>query len=440
MNNSASIFKYTVRGFMLANTKDPHNSSSKSPLFYSWVIIISVSLVMMAAGGSRGAFGIFFTPMANDLGWSAAEISGTFSFSMIIEGIVSAISGWLSDKFGTKIVLVFSGLISGTGFVLMSLVHAMWQMYLIYGLAMGIGLGGIVVPIVSILAKRFIANRTIMTGISLAAYGLGQLISPLIAHQLITAYSWRTSYIVLGILLFILIMLPALFLKRPSNKSEETQQVNDMSKENILIRPTVSYTFKEARHTKQFWMMIIMQSCYMYCLLSVMVHTAPYVIEIGIPVSTAAFVLSSVAGAMIVGRLGLGALGDRIGGRLIIIIGFIVLLVSFLCLTQSSEVLGLFLFAIVCGLGLGGISSSGSPLSAEYFGSKSHGSIYGVMAGVCVVLGATGPVMTGYLFDLTGHYQISFMVCSFISFIGLIVCILLRPPHRSVANNKNSSY
>jgi MFS family permease len=424
---------------MLANTKDSHNSGSRSPLFYSWVIIISGSLVMMAAGGSRGAFGIFFTPMTNDLGWSAAEISGTFTFSMIFEGIVSAVSGWLSDKFGTKIVLVFSGLISGTGFILMSLVHEIWQMYLIYGLAMGIGLGGIVVPIVSILAKRFIANRSIMTGICLAAYGFGQLISPFIAYQLITAYSWRTSYIILGILLFILIILPALFLKRPSKKSEEIQQVNDKSKENTSIQSTVSYTFKEARHTKQFWMMIIMQSCYMYCLLAVMVHTAPYAIEIGIPASTAAVILSSVAGAMVVGRLGLGALADRIGGKLAIMIGFSVSLASLLWLTQSREVLALFIFAIACGLGLGGISSSGSPLSAEYFGSRSHGSIYGFMAGVCVVMGAAGPFMTGYLFDLTGHYLISFLVCSCVSFIGLIVCILLRPPHRSAANN-NSSY
>jgi MFS family permease len=178
----------------------------------------------------------------------------------------------------------------------------------------------------------------------------------------------------------------------------------------------------------------------MYCLLSVMVHTAPYAIETGISASIAAVILSSVAGAMIVGRLGLGALADRIGCKSTMMIGFIVLLVSLLWLTQSRGVWALFIFAMVCGLGLGGISSSGSPLSAEYFGSKSHGSIYGVMAGVCVVLGATGPFMTGYLFDLTGHYQISFIVCSFISFIGLMVCILLRPPHKSVYNNKNSSY
>ena len=424
---------------MQAKTRDLHNSSSKSPLFYIWVIIISVSFVMMAAGGARGAFGVFFKPMANDFGWSAAEISGTFSFSMIIEGIVSAISGWLSDKFGTKIVLVFSGLISGAGFILMSQVQVMWQMYLIYGLAMGIGLGGIVVPIVSILAKRFIANRTLMTGIALAAYGLGQLISPLIAHKLISDYSWRTSYIILGLLLLILIILPALFLKRPRLKSEETQQVNDMSQEHYLKRVTVNYSFKEARHTKQYWMMIIMQSCYIYCLLSIMVHTVPFAIEIGIPASIAAVILSSVAGAMIFGRLGLGALADRIGGKLNIMIGFIVLLVSLLWLTQSREIWALFIFSIVCGLGLGGISSSGSPLSAEYFGSKSHGTIYGVMAGFCVVLGATGPFLTGYLFDLTGHYQISFMVCSFLSFTGLIVCIMLRPPDRSMTRTRMRS-
>jgi MFS family permease len=413
---------------MLPETQNLNNS--KSTLFHSWVILISVSLVMIAAGGSRGAFGVFFKPMVNDLGWSSAQISGTFSFSMIVEGVVSAISGWLSDKFGTKIVLVFGGLISGTGLVLMSQVHTMWQMYVIYGLAMGIGLGGVFVPIVSILAKRFTTNRSLMTGIALAANGLGQLFSPLIANHLITLYTWRNAYIIFGVLVFLLIAVPAQFIKRPRKRIEEAPLTRNTSGQPLLKYEAVSFTFDEARHTSSFWMMIVMFGLCGFCFASIAVHLVPYAIESGIPAATAANIQACLGGATIIGRLGLGTIADKIGNRGMIMIGFIILTIALLWLVKAQEVWALVLFTILSGLGLGGITTSQSPLSARYFGSKSHGSTFGLMGGCAVIIGATGSFVTGFLFDLSGHYQIPFLVCSFVSLTGFIFSILLRHPKK----------
>jgi MFS family permease len=421
---------------MFEKTEDSQNTTSRSPLFYSLIIMISASLVMIAAGGSRGAFGVFFKPMANDLGWSSAEISGTFTFSMIIEGIVSAVSGWLSDKFGPKIVLVAGGLISGAGFILMSQVHTMWQMYLIYGLAMGIGLGGVFVPVVSAIAKRFVANRSLMNGIALSANGMGQMLSPLIAHQLITSYDWRTAYIILGVILFILIVIPAQFQKRPRKQSSGLPQTVGGSEQNALKPDPVSFTFEEARRTKTFWMMIGIFGFYGFCLTSVSVHLVPYAIEVGLSASTAANILACLGGATIIGRLGLGSLADRVGNRRMVMIGLITVAFSFLWVIQAKEAWALFLFAIVNGIGSGGITSSNSPLSAKFFGAKSHGSTFGVVGGTSVVIGATGPFIIGYLFDLTGEYFIPFLVCMFFSVAGLIICMFLKPPVKPVLKNR----
>jgi MFS transporter, OFA family, oxalate/formate antiporter len=430
MNRHVSIYLNTVRGTMSARITDSHKTESRSSLFTSYVIMINVSLVMIAAGISRGAFGIFFKPMVNDLGWSAAEISGTFSFSVIIEGIVSIISGWLSDKFGTKIVLICAGILSGSGLALMSLVHAHWQMYLIYGLAMGIGLGGIFVPIVSLLARRFTARRSSMTGIALSALGIGQLTSPLLAQSLITAYEWRMSYIILGIMLFLLLVIPAQFLKRPRTKPE----VKPVDTPGHSPKPgTISYTFKEARHTRTFWMMIIMCGMYGFGSMAITVHLVPYAIESGISAATAAGILAGMGGANVAGRLGLGAIADRIGNKRIILLGMFLLTVSFLWLIQATEVWSLILFSIVCGLGTGGISSSQSPLAARFFGPQSHGSTFGAIGGGSVVMGAAGPFVVGLLFDLTGHYQIPFLVCALAGLIGAVLCILLKPPRKKAS-------
>jgi MFS transporter, OFA family, oxalate/formate antiporter len=420
-----------LRGFMFVNTKDPKISSPGSSLFNSYVIMISVSLVMIAAGISRGAFGIFFKPMVNDLGWSAAQISGTFSFSVIIEGIVSITAGWLSDKFGSRIVLTFAGIFSGAGLILMSQVHSMWQMYIIYGLAMGIGLGGIFVPIVSIIARRFTARRSTMTGIALGALGTGQLFSPLLAQYLITSLEWRTSYIVIGIILFVLIVFPAQFLKRPRKKPEVLLKTDHNSK-GLSPKPgTVSYTFKEARHTRTFWMMLGMCGLYGFASMAIIVHLVPYAIESGISAPTAAGILACLGGATVVGRLGFSTIADKIGNKRIITAGLLVLTVSLLWLVWAQAVWSLILFAIVCGLGLGGISSSQSPLSARFFGPESHGSTFGAIGGGSVVIGATGPFVLGFLFDLTGNYQVPFLAAALMSFLGLVFCIFLKPPQKT---------
>jgi MFS family permease len=403
------------------------NNNSKPFPFFIWVTVFCLSMVMIAAGAARGAFGVFFTPMEKELGWSAAQLSGTFSFSMIVEGIFSAAAGRLSDKYGTRIVLIFAGLISASGIMLMSRINSIWQIYLIYGIVVGIGLGGLFIPTVSLIAKQFFSNRSMITGIALSANGLGQLLAPLIAYQLIVVYNWRTSYIIQGILMCVLIIIPALFLKRQSPEIKQPVQPQDTAFDEPRKSETRSYSFNEARKTRLFWMMISMQACYAFCFLSVLVHIAPYIIRINIPASTAANILACIGGATIAGRLVLGALADRIGSRKTMLIGFGSLFISLTWLLLNKEVSGLFLFAIVCGFGVGGISASQSPLAADCFGLKSHGAIFGTIGGITVILGSFGPFTTGFLLDTTGNYTISFVVCVCISLTGLIICSLMKP-------------
>jgi MFS family permease len=305
----------------------------------------------------------------------------------------------------------------------------MWQMYLIYGIAMGIGLGGMFVPIISLVAKRFKVNRSLMTGVTLASNGFGQMISPLVSHQLITIYDWRTSYIILGFIIFILVVFPAQVLKRPRPESEKEYQSNDTNKQ--TQGKYTNYTLRKARCTRPFWMIMLIFGLGGFCLTTTTVHLVPYALETGISASTAANILACFCGFLIVGRLALGSYADKIGNRHMIIIGLILTIGGLLWLTQAREVWKIVLFAIVGGLGMGGITPSLSPLVAKFFGLKAHGLIFGMIGGGAVVIGATGPFIIGYLFDLTGKYQVPFLVCAFMGTISLIISILLRPPKAS---------
>jgi MFS family permease len=396
-------------------------------------MITAGSLAMVAAGSSRGAFGVFFNPMSGELQWSSAEMSSFFSISMIIEGVMSYVWGRLSDKFGTRSILILCGIISGAGFILTSLINSMWQMYLVYGLAIGIGQGGLVVPVSSMLVKWFASRRTLMTGVALAANGLGGLISPLIAYQLITNYQWRNSYVIQGVAVFILISIPALFLKRDRSANIRLESGNAPGEVSALKPPGVNFTLFEALRSRQFWIIVTMLGFYGYSFLSISVHLVPDAIKMGIPASVAASMLASFAAATLVSRVIGGAFADRFGNKRLIMVGLTTVLAALIWLIWAKESWSLFVFALVCGLGLGTVSSSQSPLAAKYFGLKSHGEIYGAIGGCTVIIGAAGPFITGFCVDITGNYFLPFIICAILVFLALTANLLfLRPPVKSI--------
>ncbi len=129
----------------------------------------------------------------------------------------------------------------------------------------------------------------------------------------------------------------------------------------------------------------------------------------------------------IAGRFILGSIGDRIGNRHTIIIVFILTLAALIWLIPAREMWMLYLFAAAFGLAHGGMGPLGAPLVAELFGLRSHGLLFGVMGLGFTIGGAAGPLLAGYIFDLTESYQLAFLSCAAISIIGLILIILLKP-------------
>jgi MFS family permease len=126
----------------------------------------------------------------------------------------------------------------------------------------------------------------------------------------------------------------------------------------------------------------------------------------------------------------MSSVGDRIGNRQVFIIGFVLLVVSLFGLMLARELWMLYLFAVVFGFPMGGMTPSESPLIAWLFGMRSHGLIYGMARLGFTVGAAIGPFMTGYIFDLNGSYQVAFLVCAAVSVAGLIFTVALRPTRR----------
>jgi MFS family permease len=291
----------------------------------------------------------------------------------------------------------------------------------------GMGMSGAFIPLLSTVARWFVSRRSMVTGIVLTGTGIGALIAPPVANQFISNYDWRASYLILGSFVLVFVILFAQLLKRdpatigqvPYGQSKEVQNLSTLDSTGLSLR--------EAIYTRQCWMVFGMVFCLGFCLFAIMVHLVPHATDLGISDASAANILATIGGSMIVGRIVMGSIADKIGNRQVYIIGFSILPIALLWLALAMDTWMLYLFAVVFGFAHAGTEASTSPLIAKLFGLRSHSSIFGVIGlGFCIG-SALAPLVTGYIFDLSNSYQVAFFICAGIGIIGLVLTILLKP-------------
>ena len=402
------------------------NSNSISTFFQNYSVVIAAFLIMMVSNGIYYSFGIFFKPILNEFGWTRATISSASSFSWLVLGFVGIFMGALTDRYGPRLVLSICGLLGGIGYLLMSQISQVWQLYLFYGIVIGAG-SSTFTPLVTTIARLYEQKRTMMTGIVTVGVGLGSFIVPPLANQIMVVLGWRVSFIILGIITLVILISAAQFLKRDKRYSSEIQLVRANTNTKDVPVAISGYSFKEALVTRQFWIIFFMFFCMSYCVLTATVHIVPHATDINIMPTVAAGILASIGGSSIIGRIVLGGVGDRIGNRNAFMIGFILMAVPMVCLIFTREVWMLYVLAIIFGIGYGDCVASESSLVAAVFGLKSMGLIFGFLATAFSVGAAVGPVVAGYIFDITQSYQIAFVLTAVIGFAGLLLTIILKP-------------
>ncbi len=400
--------------------------SAKPRFFYGYIIVVVVFFVMTIVYGLTYSFGVFFNPLQTEFGWTRAETSGAYSLYLMLGGFLAIIMGSLNDRFGPRLVLTFCGCFLGLGYLLMSQVHALWQLYLFYGVIIAIGFSGCFVPMLSTVARWFVRRRSLVTGIVVSGIGLGIVVTPLVANWLIFGYGWRWACVAIGGFALVLLVLAAQFLRLSPAQKGQLPDGADRVEEKDLNLGTGGSSLREAIHTRRFWILWAIFFCYCFSPNAIMVHIVPRAIDIGISAADAAIILTTIGGLSIVGRLVLGNAGDKIGNRPVVIICFILMAVALTWLLGSKELWMFYLFAAVFGLGYGGLATMQAPLTADLFGLRAHGAIFGVLVFGGTSGGAVGPLLTGHIFDITGSYHLAFLACIAVNVIGIALVLRLR--------------
>ena len=385
---------------------------------------------MLVGIGAIHSYGVFFKPLLFEFGWTRAVTSGAFSLNLLLQGLLAIFAGRLTDRFGPGLVITAAGFLLGLSLLSMSQISAVWQLYLFFGILGGTSQGCIWVPILSTLARWFTRRRGLLVGIVSAGMGGGQVVAPPLANQLIINYGWRTSYVVLGIITLVAIVVAAQFLRRDPSQMGLLPDGAHKENQGGVGLESKWFSLREAMHTRQMWMLCMIYFCLGFFTVSILLHIVPHATDMGIATVSAATVLSTIGGLNIVGRIGLGSTADRIGAKLSLTIGFILTTAIIFWLPFIKELGMFYVFAAVYGFAVGGIITLQSPVLAESFGMKAHGAILGAIVFSTSLGGAVGPLLAGYMFDVNDSYQLAFLVLAILSLTSLILAILLKPAGR----------
>lgn len=414
----------------------------RNGIYYGWrILAVGVIAMALGAGLSMASFGLYVGPLEEEFGWTRAEVSLAFSFSVAASGLSALFVGNWVDSKGARSSIVLGGAGTAITFVMLALTQELWQFYLFFFLHAITRQMMFFLPFQSLISQWFERRRGVALSLLGSGFSLGGFAVLPIVAVVVDGLGWRGAYLFSGALTAAF-YIPAGILvlrNRPSDVGEVID--GDSSGSTATAQadkvPLPSIPLKQAMRTPFFWVCAFGFMCFFFGMMGWMVHQVPFYESKGISRSTAALIVSLSAGASIVARICMGMLADRFDRFEPIVIGLLVLLMSAmatLLVSTSAPAIGLFLLLWVIGASAGPMVESLVLIKA--FGVRYFGSILGAMLVVETTGQIISPSLAGAIYDSTGSYDgalLMFMTAFGIGLALFITAARMEPPLAKLA-------
>jgi MFS family permease len=412
-------------------------------IYYGWWIVAATNLICMFGFGTwLYCFGVFFEPMMLEFGWTRAKTAFAYSFRGVQGGLAAPVVGWAVDKYGPRRVVFCGGLISGLGFVLMCKIGSLLGFYLIYGVLLSIGMSAMLyVPAMTVIANWFVRLRSRALSLLAVGAGIGGFICAPGAALLIERVGWRTSFIIMGVVIWVIVLpLSLLLRKRPEDyglradgdppSENPGEQLVASAKATPVLVSQDDWTLREALLSKTYWILVLAFFIDALTHATVIVHCVPAFTHAGMPRVQAAFSIGLVTLLSIIGRLSFGWLGDFFPKRYLFMLTFLFEALGVLVLTTAGTAGSLYLFATLFGIGFGGTIPLAPAIRGEYFGRAAFGKIQGSMSPILMLGSVIGPPLVARLVSTSGSYTLGFQLVATLQFLAVITIFFARPSRR----------
>jgi MFS family permease len=448
LNKNGRVFlKNTQTGLPFLRCGEKHSMALKvlsKDGFYGWVNLAVVFFLYSATMLMMASFGVFLDPWIKEFKWSVGWTSGAQQLCMILSGLAAPMVGRYIMKRGTRKAIVLGNLLNVGGLVLLACMKDMWQLYLGYGVLVGLGMAiGGMLATMTVINNWFIMKRSIALAVSMASMGLsGSVITPALI-RLIDTFEWRNTYLIIAaITLLFCVIIPAIFLK---NKPEDLGQVPDgpitektaaaksgAPAHKNLYKTPVDFTATEAIRTRALWLMVAYVTLQFLTLNAILTHQLKFLYEIGIEKNTAGLAVGLFSAFMAISQLGVGFLGLRFNMHFLATLSMGVGIVGFAMLLVAGNFaefpLIVFTYCILLGIGFGVQSIAMGNLIPDYFGRTEFPKIMGYTMPVTTLLSSFGATIPGIIRDNTGSYTLAFQLCLGLSILAMVCIIFAKPP------------
>ncbi|MFH1652103.1 MAG: MFS transporter [Chloroflexota bacterium] len=402
-------------------------------LFYGWWIVAATFLAGVYIGGTVFyGFTAFFEPIASDLNWSYTQVSIGASLRGLETGILAPFVGILADRWGPRRLLGIGAFITAAGLAVIAATHSLTTFYSGFALV-AIGTSACTQTVMmTAIANWFRRNVGLASGIAMCGFGFSGFLIPLIV-RLIQVYDWRTTMNLLALGMVLLVVPLAGFLR---HKPEQYGQLPDGLPVPLSHLPAEGQlpaesepTVREAVGSRTFWTITLTVIYTMMTMHAVTTHVMPYLSSMGFSRYISGLAATAIPLTSIVGRLGLGGLGDRYDKRLVMAAGLALVGGSLLLFTYTTpaSLWLLVIFLVINGIGNGGTLVLRPSLCREFFGRKHFGGILGLIIGIGHLGSLIGPTAAGWAYDNWGGYQTIWLVFAGLAVIPTIATLLINP-------------
>jgi MFS family permease len=402
----------------------------------NWLLLGGAFSAFTVSAAMMHSYAVFLVAFIQDFAWSRAETSIAYSVSQLVAGGSSPLVGALVDRLGPLRLLLLGGALLVLGLLGCAAIGQLWQIIALYGVVMTIGANclGLVV-FVPLLSRRFVRRRGMAISIVQSANGFARAISAPVVQVLISGIGWRETFLVqAGFMAVVILPLAAMFRRSERGPPPAVMPAEEVAAPSPPMPPSPGWTLAEAVRTPHFWLLF---AVYLFTGLGsflVSLHQLAFAVDRGFDKIYAASVLGIGSFLAIVGTIFTGTLSDYIGREWSAIMAYGISIIGVVCalfITGPDQGWLLWLFACFFGLTWGARGPAITAKTADLFPGRQLGTILGVITIGSGLGSAVGSWAAGWIFDLSGSYELAFIL-SIIAYVCGCVAFwaLRRPPAR----------
>lgn len=410
----------------------------RRPFYGWWIVGAGAATQALGSGLLQQAFGTYVVLLGKEFGWSRTALSGAFSLARIEDGLLGPLEGWLLDRFGPRTVMRVGFVLFGGGFFLFARIDTVFEFYATFLImSVGASMAGFL-AITTAVVNWFVRQRSLAMGIALLGNPIGGYALPLVVRSLET-WGWRDVANASGVIILVGgLALVQLVRHRPEQYGLLPDGATPVARDGVASDAgeaaaaadvEVSFTARQALRTRAFWFISMAHAASVLVVSVTQVHYTAHVVEtFGISLTTAAAMLTLQTTTNFVSRPLAGVLSDRLGSRNVIMVAMLMHSGALLLLAFGSTLWTVAAFALLNGAAWGARVPVIVAMRAEYFGTRSFGTIMGLSSMTVTVGSVVGPVLAGLSYDMTGSYEFGFTALALMAGAGTVFLVLTPAP------------